>query len=77
VAVEFVVPGWLVDHLIRRGPAETVVRKAVLIAGMVVALGIVGAAFTTNLVAALFWITVGTVGITLAYCVSNSLRWPR
>jgi MFS transporter, ACS family, D-galactonate transporter len=43
VAVEFVVPGWLVDHLIRRGRAETVVRKAVLIAGMVVGLGIVGA----------------------------------
>jgi len=73
VVVEFLIPGWLVDHLIRRGQRETVVRKSVLIAGMVVALGIAGAAFTTSVTVALFWITVGTVGITLAYCVSNSL----
>jgi ACS family D-galactonate transporter-like MFS transporter len=73
VVVEFLIPGWLVDHLIKRGREETVVRKSVLIAGMVIALGIVGAAFTTSVAVALFWITVGTVGITLAYCVSNSL----
>jgi MFS family permease len=73
VVVEFLIPGWLVDHLIKRGRRETAVRKAVLIAGMVVALGIVGAAFTTNVTVALFWITVGTVGITLAFCVCNSL----
>ena len=73
VVVEFLIPGWLVDHLIKRGRRETVVRKTVLIAGMVIALGIAGAAFTTSVPVALFWITVGTVGITLAYCVSNSL----
>jgi len=73
VVVEFLIPGWLVDHLIKRGRRETAVRKAVLIAGMVVALGIVGAAFTTSVAVALFWITVGTVGITLAFCVCNSL----
>lgn len=73
VVAEFLVPGWLVDELIRRGRRETSVRKGVLVAGMVVAVGIVGAAFTTSVGAALCWITVGTVGITLAYCVSNSL----
>ncbi|WP_245607268.1 MFS transporter [Pseudonocardia spinosispora] len=73
VGAEFLIPGWLVDHLIKRGGRETVVRKSVLVAGMVIALGITGAAFTTDVTVALFWITVGTVGITLAYCVSNSL----
>ena len=73
VVAEFVVPGWLVDHLIQRGRRPTLVRKAVLVAGMIIAVGVIGAAFTTSVAVALFWITVGTVGITLAFCVSNSI----
>jgi MFS transporter, ACS family, D-galactonate transporter len=73
VGAEFLIPGWLVDHLIQRGNKPTTVRKSVLVAGMIVALGVAGAAFTTSAAVALFWITVGTVGITLSFCVSNSL----
>lgn len=73
VGIEFLVPGWLVDHLIKRNWTQTLVRKTVLIAGMVVAIGIVGAAFTTNPNIAVAWITVGTCGVTIAFCVSNSM----
>jgi Sugar phosphate permease len=73
VIVEFIIPGWLVDHLIKRGKRPTVVRKTVLITGMIVAIGVVGAAFTSQAGWALVWITIATIGITLAFCVSNSL----
>ena len=36
-------------------------RQAVLVSAMTVALGIVGAAFTSNLAVAVCWITVATV----------------
>jgi sugar phosphate permease len=73
VVAEFGISGWLVDHLIKSGKNTTVVRKSVLVVGMIVAIGVIGAAFTSKAGFALFWITVGTVGITLAFCVSNSL----
>ena len=71
--IEFIIPGWLVDHLIKRGKRPTLVRKSVIIVGMIVAIGVIGAAFTANAGFALVWISIGTIGITLAFCVSNSL----
>ena len=73
VIVEFIIPGWLVDHLIKRGKNPTIVRKTVLLIGMIVAIAVIGAAFTTQIGWALLWITIATVGITLAFSVSNSL----
>lgn len=73
VVVEFIIPGWLVDRLIQRGTSPTLVRKTTLIAGMVIALGVMGAAFTTQMAFAILWITVGTCGVTIAFAVSNSL----
>ena len=48
-------------------------RKAFIIAGMVLAMAVIGAAFTESTAWALFWITVGTSGITISFCVTNSL----
>ncbi|MFL4476163.1 MFS transporter [Paeniglutamicibacter sp. MACA_103] len=73
VAVEFIFPGWMLDHLIRIGKSGTVVRKTFIIGGMVLAMTVVGAAFTTDVMWALIWITLGTCGITMAFCVTNSL----
>lgn len=73
VVVEFIIPGWMVDRLIQRGKSPTLVRKATLIAGMVIALGVMGAAFTTQTAFAILWITVDTCGVTIAFAVSNSL----
>ncbi|RBP65082.1 sugar phosphate permease [Brevibacterium sanguinis] len=73
VAVEFIFPGWLLDHLMRLGKSGTFVRKAFIIAGMLIAMTVMGAAFTDNVAWALFWITLGTCGITISFCVTNSL----
>ena len=73
VAVEFIFPGWMLDHLMRLGKSGTVVRKAFIVTGMLIAMTVMGAAFTDNPAWALFWITLGTSGITIAFCVTNSL----
>ncbi len=73
VAVEFIFPGWMLDHLMRLGKSGTAVRKAFIVSGMLLAMTVMGAAFTDNPTWALFWITLGTSGITISFCVTNSL----
>lgn len=62
-AADLVVGGWLVDHLIRRGRDATWVRQSVLVGGMLAALAIIGAARTTDLTVATFWISVALSGL--------------
>ena len=54
---DLVVGGWLIDHLIGRGHDETLVRKTVLVLGMLLGLAVFGATFTTSPVWAVVWIS--------------------
>jgi ACS family D-galactonate transporter-like MFS transporter len=45
---DFIVGGWLVDHLISRGYDETPVRETVIVLGMLLGLAVFGATVTTN-----------------------------
>ena len=58
--------GWLIDWLIRRGHDETVVRKTILIAGMVTGTAVFGTAFTSNTGWALVWVTISLCGLATA-----------
>ena len=60
---DFIVGGWLVDHLIARGYDETPVRKTVLVLGMLLGLAVFGATVTTNPVWAIVWISVALSGL--------------
>jgi MFS family permease len=64
-ASDLIVGGWLVDHLIRRGYDPTWVRQSVLVGGMVAALAIIGAARTTDLIAATVWISIAVSGLSV------------
>ena len=57
----------------RLGKSGTAVRKTFIVIGMLIAMTVMGAAFTHNPAWALFWITLGTSGITISFCVTNSL----
>ncbi len=70
---DLLVGGFLVDHLIARGHDETGVRKAVLVGGMLLGLAVFGAAFTTNPVWALTWITIALTGLAAAAPVGSSI----
>jgi len=60
---DLVVGGWLVDYLIKRGADPDRVRKTALVAGLILGLAIVGAAFTRNINVAIIWITIAIAGI--------------
>jgi MFS transporter, ACS family, D-galactonate transporter len=68
-----VIGGWLIDHLIRRGNDETRVRKTVLVTGMLLGLAVFGAAFTTDPVWAIIWISVALGGLAAAAPVGWSI----
>lgn len=70
---ELTIGGWWVDRVIGRGANPDKVRKGVLVAGMIVALFTVGAAFSNSPVVAIIWIAIGSAGIALVYVTSNSL----
>ncbi|MGN7862087.1 MFS transporter [Microbacterium sp. 22303] len=73
VVIQYLLPGFWLDRLIRNGKSSTIVRRAFIIGGMLLAITIVGTAFTHDLVWSLIWITLGTTGITIAFSVTNSL----
>jgi ACS family D-galactonate transporter-like MFS transporter len=58
--------GWLVDALIGRGLNPNHVRQGVLIGGMALGLGILGAARPHSAAGALFWISVSLGGLAAA-----------
>ncbi len=70
---DFVVGGWLIDRLIARGYDETVVRKTVLVSGMVLGLAVFGATTTDNPGWAIFWITIALSGLAAAAPVGWSI----
>ncbi len=70
---DLAVGGWLVDAWIARGADETRARKTVLVGGMVLGLAVFGAAFTTNPLWAIFWITVSLSGLAASAPVGSSI----
>ncbi|MGO8831476.1 MAG: MFS transporter [Roseiarcus sp.] len=70
---DLVVGGWLIDRLIQRGYDETVVRKTVLVGGMVLGLAVFGATTTDNAGWAIFWITIALSGLAAAAPVGWSI----
>ena len=60
---DLIIGGWLVDYLIQRGLDANRVRKTVMIAGLVLGFAVIGAAYTTDIHVALFWLTLATAGI--------------
>jgi len=72
-ATDLAVGGWLVDALLRRGHSPTIVRQAILIAGMLMGMGLLGAARASTPGRALFWISVSIGGLAAAAPVSWAL----
>ncbi|GAB3463728.1 MFS transporter [Massilia terrae] len=72
-ATDLFVGGWLIDHLIARGKDESVVRKSVLVIGMLFGLAVFGATQTTDPVWAIFWISIALGGLASAAPVGWSL----
>ncbi|MFK0003577.1 MFS transporter [Paenarthrobacter sp. NPDC090522] len=73
VIVQYLLPGYLLDRMIRNGKSSTAVRRIFIIGGMMLATTIIGTAFTTDLLWSLTWITLGITGITITFSVTNSL----
>jgi MFS transporter, ACS family, D-galactonate transporter len=72
-ATDLIAGGWLVDALMRRGFSSTLVRQTILIAGMLLGMGLLGAVHSTTPGTALFWISVSIGGLAAAAPVSWSL----
>ena len=70
---DLVIGGWLIDYLIRRGNDETLVRKTVLVTGMLLGLAVFGAAFTARPALAIVWISIALAGLGAAAPVGWSI----
>jgi sugar phosphate permease len=70
---DIVIGGWLVDTLIQRGYNATVVRQTILIAGMVLGLAIIGAAFTTDINVAIVYVSIALGGVAFSAPVGWSI----
>lgn len=60
---DLLIGGWAIDFFIKRGRDETVVRKTILVLGMLTGLAVFGAVFTTDRFWALLWITISLCGL--------------
>jgi MFS family permease len=65
--------GWLVDKLIQQGHDASLVRRAILIGGTTLGLGMLGAAYAQSATTALIWISVAIGGLSAAAPVAWSL----
>src|SRR5712672_3095756 len=65
--------GWLVDKLVQRGRDASLVRQTILIAGTMLGVGVMGAAYAQSAIAALVWITLAIGGLSAASPVSWSI----
>jgi MFS family permease len=70
---DLLIGGFLVDYLIEQGWDSTVVRRAVIVCGMLLGLAVIGAAYTTDLTWALVWLTIAISGLSAAAPVGSSL----
>ena len=64
--VDLPIGGWAIDYFIKRGHDETIVRKTILVAGMLIGCTVFGAVFTTDRFWALLWITISLCGLAAA-----------
>jgi MFS transporter, ACS family, D-galactonate transporter len=65
--------GWLVDKLVQRGRDPSFVRKAILMGGTTLGLGLMGAAYAHSVIAALVWISLAIGGLSAASPVGWSI----
>jgi sugar phosphate permease len=65
--------GWLVDKLVQSGRDPSFVRKAILIGGTSLGLGMLGAAYAQSTIVALVWISVAIGGLSAASPVGWSV----
>ena len=65
--------GWLVDKLVQSGRDPSFVRKAILIGGTTLGLGMLGAAYAQSTLAALVWISLAIGGLSAASPVGWSI----
>ena len=72
-ASEWLIGGWLVDRLLKRGWNASRVQRAVLIGGTSMGLGIVGAAYSQTATGALIWISISLAGLSAASAVGWSV----
>ncbi len=70
---DLIVGGWLVDALVQRGWNAGLVRRAVLIGGTALGIGILGAADAHTPAQALFWISLSIGGLSAAAPVGWSI----
>lgn len=70
---EFVIGGWLIDVLIRRGHDASRVRQTILVVGTSLGLGLFGAARAHTIETAVMWITISLSGLSAAAGVGWSV----
>jgi MFS family permease len=70
---DFIIGGWMVNELIRRGFDSSRVRQIVLVLGTALGLGILGAALARTPTAAIFWISISIGGLAAAAPVGWSI----
>src|SRR6202167_3781417 len=70
---DIVMGGWLVDKLVQRGRDASFVRRAILIGGTTLGLGVVGAAYAQSTTTAIVWISVAIGGLSAAAPVGWSI----
>ncbi len=70
---DIVIGGWLVDALIKRGNDATRVRRTFFVAGLVLGIAVIGAAFTTNANIAIIWISIALGGLAFAAPIGWSI----
>ena len=71
--VDFAVGGWLIDTLVQRGADPSVVRRNVVVIGMILGLAVAGATTTRDPLIAVIWITISLAGLAAAAPVFWSL----
>ncbi|HXX17707.1 MAG TPA: MFS transporter [Candidatus Eremiobacteraceae bacterium] len=71
--MDLAVGGWLVDELVKRGRNASNVRRAILIGGTALGLGVFGAAYAHSTVGALVWISISIGGLSAASPVGWSV----
>jgi MFS family permease len=70
---DIVMGGWLVDKLVQRGRDASFVRRAILIGGTTLGLGVVGAAYAQSTTTAIVWISLAIGGLSAAAPVGWSI----
>jgi cyanate permease len=70
---DFIIGGWLVDVLIRKGYDQSKVRLTLLVLGMLLGMAVFGAAFTRDPNVAIFWISIALGGLAFSAPIGWSI----